>query len=132
MIKKICTKCNAEKIIDLFHAAKYGKLGKASMCKKCKSISAKKRKEDPLVKKAIYEKNKIWEKNNPEKVLAKAARWRRNNPESVKETAKKCTFFLVRADGCRYFAYSNANETAVWVENPHNSKVGIHLYERLS
>lgn len=40
-MKKICTVCQKEKVLDFFYNEKFGKLGKRSVCKECWSIKSK-------------------------------------------------------------------------------------------
>lgn len=70
MIKKTCTKCQAEKEITEFHKSKDGKFGVRAICKVCirqmdRDYYAKHR-EEILPKKNEYQKE--YYRNNPEKV----------------------------------------------------------------
>ena len=69
---RTCTKCKKEKNKSEFYKKKDGKNGLHSQCKSCKNAY-----------------NKQWDKENPEKVLAKSKRYRERHPERAKESMKK-------------------------------------------
>ena len=71
MIKKTCTKCQAEKELVEFHKSKDGKFGVRAICKIClrqmdRNFYAKHR-EEILPKKNAYQKE--YYRNNSEKVI---------------------------------------------------------------
>jgi hypothetical protein len=75
-LKKICTKCYAEKSLELFQKRKEAKDGRRGACKDCDrsrmAVASKKYKE-----------------KNTEKVKASYKEWAENNKENLQQRAKK-------------------------------------------
>jgi len=98
MKKKLCKKCNQEKILDEMTKAKDRPSGYKFLCKKCdsKKSSEYKKNNPEIVKKwyennieSIKEKSKKYKKENPEKVKKYRKKWYDNNKELSKENSKK-------------------------------------------
>lgn len=95
---KTCTKCNQEKILDLFERKKTGKFGVGSWCKECKSLDRTRYKRSNNYRKTnldyYYRNKEVW-------LDIKARRRSREvsatNPEYVKEVR---AFYKNCPEGC--------------------------------
>lgn len=68
MLKKVCSICNTEKSLDLFHALKRAKDGRQSRCKQCIASYMKDRLLDPVKSAEIREKRKKFRDENKVKL----------------------------------------------------------------
>lgn len=93
-MKKTCTKCHQEKVLDDFNKQAAGRLGRTSACRDCdRARQAKWRQENPeatrAAKKRWNEQNPDYAKNyreeNAERMLELKREWRKKNPERVAE-----------------------------------------------
>lgn len=87
---KICTKCNLPKILDEFGKDKNSKNGYNYWCKLCVKEYYKINRTEHLIrtknyqdqnKEKIYNKSKIWYKNNKIDHKKRMEKWRNDNPE---------------------------------------------------
>lgn len=72
MITKVCTKCGEEKELSEFYKSSQIKSGYRPQCKKCTSKT-----------------QKLWRKNNPERISKTQKLWRRINREKCGEISRK-------------------------------------------
>ena len=106
IIKKICSKCKIEKLLDDFHNDKKSKDGKVLWCKLCKHKHTKKYYSDNREKKLQYTKeyniknkekikgadkkrNKIYRDKNKEKIQEKVKLYKEANKEKIIQSNKR-------------------------------------------
>jgi len=102
MDQKWCNGCKQTKVRDEFHDDRTKPDGKCSQCKKCRSISFGRYRENNLEKRA--ENYKRWAENNRDKVAAYDAKSRKLRPERHRVRGDVKTAILqgklVRPDHC--------------------------------
>ncbi|MGR9056060.1 hypothetical protein ACU8NH_09140 [Rhizobium leguminosarum] len=80
---KVCTKCGEWKMLDEYHAAKLGKLGRSATCKVCKKAWT----SEHYIKNKdkVRERNRENKKKNNKKILEKLKEKYWENPEAARE-----------------------------------------------
>jgi hypothetical protein len=92
---KWCPKCETLKPRDAkhFYRNRCTPDGLSNPCKVCSLQKKKEKLSNPAEKKKIYERNKLWRQNNPEKSKASLdksrEKWRKNNPDAYRETQRQ-------------------------------------------
>lgn len=78
---KTCTKCGADKDVDLFYKDKRHKSGLASECKVChNALVADNTKRN---KKRKKETNRLWHLRNRDRILARQAKYRKSHKDQI-------------------------------------------------
>jgi len=78
-MKKVCTKCNIEKLLEEFPKSKRRKDGRASWCLKCNSDWKKENKDSINITRRKYAKA------NSEKISQYNKNWKQENSEHIKD-----------------------------------------------
>ena len=99
---KKCNKCKEEKTASEFYKSKEGKYGVTSTCKKCHCVATriwqKNNPEKVIKSQRLYDKKNleknskrmsIWRENNYERNIQNARQWTKNNPDKIKQYSKK-------------------------------------------
>lgn len=82
-MKKICTQCHTEKVLDDFNKQAKGKHGRMSACRDCtRARQAQYRKDNPEAARASAKK---YRENHPETVKARMQKWNDENPGRMQE-----------------------------------------------
>jgi hypothetical protein len=115
--RRVCTTCKIEKSFDEFFNSKKGKWGKAEQCKDCRRI-----------------KNRIYDKNNPEKCREKHQRWANKNKPHLAEYNRKRYEENPEIFKIRSIAYrkKTGNQSIKDFKKRHPQKKMAHLYVELA
>ena len=121
-----------------FRPQKAGRFGVASWCKQCTAVKAKERRLRPGVKERELERQRLWQRANPDKVKqysrkyrmnnwqrAKAAMyaWRKKNPEKAKAVHKRRYYKDAEATRAR----DRARRARKWIDNPEQIKMWLRI-----
>lgn len=133
---KVCSKCKAEKPLDMFTRHVKGKYGRAADCKECKRkhdaeyreinrdrVLHGKREYYARNKEAIIEKQRSYFENNKDKVReirrSSSAKWRIANTEEARKRSRECQQKARERDREKY----RARDRKYRAENPERIRI---------